>query len=40
VLNLALVFGAAVIFPQGVGGNIDWFSAAMSVAAFIAPLPF
>lgn len=36
VLNLALVFGAAVIFPQGLGGSIDWFSAAMSAAAFIA----
>jgi len=34
VLNLALVFGAAVILPQGRGGA-DWFAAAMSVAAFI-----
>lgn len=36
ILNLALVFGAAVIFPNGLTGNIDWFAAAMSVAAFIA----
>ena len=36
VLNLALVFGAAVIFPNGIAGNIEWFAAAMSVAAFIA----
>ena len=36
VLNLALVFGAAVIFPQGITGNIDYFSAVMSVGAFVA----
>jgi len=36
ILNLALVFGAAIIFPKGLAGNIDWFAAAMSVAAFIA----
>ena len=36
ILNLALVFGAAVIFPNGLTGGVDWFSAAMSVAAFIA----
>jgi chromate transporter len=36
VLNLALVFGAAVIFPNGLTGSIDWFSAAMSVVAFVA----
>lgn len=35
-MNLALVFGAAVIFPQGLAGNGDWFAAAMSVAAFVA----
>jgi len=34
VLNLALVFGAAVIFPQA--SQPDWFAAAMSVAAFVA----
>jgi chromate transport protein ChrA len=36
ILNLALVFGAAVIWPQGLHGGIDWFAAAMSVAAFAA----
>jgi chromate transporter len=36
VLNLALVFGAAVIRPQGPAGGIDWAAAAMSVAAFAA----
>ena len=36
VLNLALVFGAAVIFPNGFEGSIDWFSAALTAAAFVA----
>jgi chromate transporter len=36
ILNLALVFGAAVVFPNGLAGSIDWFSAAMSIIAFIA----
>ncbi|HEX8707440.1 MAG TPA: chromate transporter [Pyrinomonadaceae bacterium] len=36
ILNLALVFGAAVIWPHGPGGGTDWFAAAMSAAAFIA----
>ena len=36
ILNLALVFGAAVIFPQGLTINADWFAAGLSVAAFIA----
>ena len=36
VLNLALVFGAAVIRPQGPGGEIDWAAAAISVAALAA----
>jgi chromate transporter len=40
ILNLALVFGAAVIFPQGITGGIDWFSAVMSVAAFVALYKF
>jgi chromate transporter len=40
VLNLALVFGAAVIFPQGFTGSVDWFSAVMSVAAFVALYKF
>jgi chromate transporter len=36
VLNLALVFGAAVILPQGFVGSVDWFAAVMSVVAFVA----
>jgi chromate transporter len=40
VLNLALVFGAAVIFPNGVAGGVDWFSAAMTLAAFVALYKF
>ena len=40
VLNLALVFGAAVILPRGLSGNADWFAAAMSTAAFVALYKF
>jgi chromate transporter len=36
ILNLALVFGAAVIWPHGLRGGADWFAALMSVAAFAA----
>ncbi|HXG67795.1 MAG TPA: chromate efflux transporter [Blastocatellia bacterium] len=36
ILNLALVFGAAVIWPQGLAGGANWFAIAMSIAAFIA----
>ncbi len=36
ILNLALVFGIAVIFPQGFSGEINWFAAVMSTAAFVA----
>jgi chromate transporter len=36
ILNLALVFGLTVIFPEGIAGTIDWFSAVMSVTAFLA----
>ena len=36
VLNLALIFGAAVIYPQGFTGSPNFFAAAMSVAAFVA----
>jgi chromate transporter len=36
ILNLAIVFGAAVVFPQGVSGGLDWFAAAISAAAFLA----
>jgi len=34
VLNLALVFGAAVIWPHGVAGGTHWFAVLMSAAAF------
>ncbi|MGI8837076.1 MAG: chromate efflux transporter [Pyrinomonadaceae bacterium] len=36
VLNLALVFGAAVIWSRGLAGGVDWIAAGISVAAFIA----
>ena len=34
VLNLALVFGAAVLFPVGAGGA-DWLAASIAVVAFL-----
>jgi chromate transporter len=40
VLNLALVFGAAVIWPHGLAGGADWFAAALSAAAFVALYKF
>ena len=40
ILNLALVFGATVIWPQGLEGGMDGFAAAMSVAAFVALYQF
>ncbi|HEX8558838.1 MAG TPA: chromate efflux transporter [Pyrinomonadaceae bacterium] len=36
ILNLALVFGAAVIWPRGLAGGPDWFAAALCAAAFAA----
>jgi len=36
VLNLALVFGAAVIWPRGLAGGTDFFALAPSAAAFFA----
>ena len=36
ILNLALVFGAAVIWPNGFQGGTEWFAAAISAAAFVA----
>ena len=36
VLNLALVFGAAVIWPRGLAGGADFFALAVSAAAFVA----
>lgn len=40
ILNLALVFGAAVIFPSGSVSNPDWFAAAMSLISFVALYKF
>lgn len=40
VLYLALVFGAAVVWPHGLAGGTDWFAAGMSLAAFIALYKF
>ncbi|MDT4955858.1 MAG: chromate transporter [Acidobacteriota bacterium] len=36
ILNLALVFGAAVIWPSGFHSGTDWFATTMSAAAFVA----
>jgi chromate transporter len=36
ILNLALVFGAAVIWPRGFGGGVNWFAAVLGTAAFVA----
>ena len=36
ILNLALVFGAAVIWPNGFSGGANLFAAVVSIAAFIA----
>jgi len=36
ILNLALVFGAAVILPEGFAGEVNWFAILLSTAAFAA----
>ena len=36
ILNLALLFGAAVIWPHGLPGGINWFAVALGAAAFLA----
>ncbi len=36
VLNLALVFGLAVVWPSGIDGQISWFAAFLSGLAFVA----
>jgi chromate transporter len=36
ILNLALLFGAAVIWPQGLTGGFNWFAAALGALAFLA----
>lgn len=40
ILNLALVFGIAVILPHGFAGTVDWFPLLMTVVAFIALYKF
>src|SRR5688572_2806947 len=40
VLNLALVFGLAVIWPQGFAGGTSWFALVLSVASFVALYKF
>lgn len=40
ILNLALVFGAAVIFTEGINGTANWFALVMSIAAFVALFKF
>jgi hypothetical protein len=36
IFNLALVFGAAMIWPRGIAGGRNWFAVVMSGAAFAA----
>jgi chromate transporter len=36
ILNLALVFGSAVILPNGPGGSVDLFAALLAATAFMA----
>ena len=40
ILNLALFFAYHVLWPQGFGGHFDALSAAIAVAAAIAPFRF
>jgi chromate transporter len=40
ILNLALVFGAAVVLPNGFGGNINWFALFLSASSFAALYKF
>ncbi len=35
ILNLAIVFGTAVVFPQDISGGVNWFAALMSAVAFL-----
>jgi chromate transporter len=36
ILNLALMFGVAVIWPQGLSGGTQWLALLMSLGAFVA----
>lgn len=40
IFNLALFFGYHVLWPQGLGGSIDWISALIALLAAIALLRF
>lgn len=40
ILNLALVFGAAVVWPNGFASSPDWFALALSAATMIALVRF
>jgi chromate transporter len=35
ILNLALLFGVAVIWPDGITGNVNWYAAVTSLLAFL-----
>jgi chromate transporter len=36
IINLALFFAYHVLWPQGFGGNFEWFSALIGIAACVA----
>jgi chromate transporter len=36
ILNLAIVVGAAVIFPAGLSGSVNWFAALLTAVSFVA----
>jgi len=40
ILNLALVFGVAVIWPNSFSGSLNWFAAVMSALSFVALYQF
>jgi chromate transporter len=40
ILNLALFFAYHVFWPTGLGGNIDWFCIALTIAATVAVFRF
>ena len=40
IVNLALFFAYHVLWPQGPDGPLDWFSALLGLAAFLALIRF
>ncbi len=40
ILNLALVFGSAVLLPNGTAGGVNWFAAVLAVLSYIALVRF